>query len=129
MRLSVPRQETSDGRQKPPLQRGNAAEQSELSVRDCEVDHVTTKRCLSWIEDPNREVDCMGLPERRDEPGNFVVREGRELLEHPFRVLKRQFGFIKVRYRGLKKNTAQLTTLFGLSNLWMARRQLMGIAA
>ena len=29
-----------------------------------------------------------------------------------------------MRYRGLKKNTAQLTTLFALSNLWMAREKL-----
>jgi transposase, IS5 family len=50
----------------------------------------------------------------------------RAKVEHPFRVLKRQFGFTKVRYRGLAKNTAQLVTLFALSNLWMARRQLMG---
>ena len=51
----------------------------------------------------------------------------RARVEHPFRVLKRQFGFTKVRYRGLKKNTAQIVTLFALSNLWMARRQLMGL--
>ena len=50
----------------------------------------------------------------------------RAKVEHPFRVIKRQFGFTKVRYRGLMKNTAQLVTLFALSNLWMARRQLMG---
>ena len=49
----------------------------------------------------------------------------RAKVEHPFRVIKRQFGFVKVRYRGLAKNTAQLVTLFALSNLWMARRQLM----
>ena len=49
----------------------------------------------------------------------------RAKVEHPFRVIKRQFGFTKVRYRGLKKNTAQLTTLFALSNLWMARRKLL----
>src|SRR5471032_2754760 len=47
----------------------------------------------------------------------------RAKVEHPFRVLKQQFGFTKVRYRGLKKNTAQIVTLFALSNLWMARRQ------
>ena len=47
-------------------------------------------------------------------------------VEHPFRVVKQQFGFSKVRYRGLAKNTAQLVTLFALSNLWMARRDLMG---
>ena len=45
--------------------------------------------------------------------------------EHAFRVIKRQFGFTKVRYRGLAKNTAQLYTLFALSNVWMARRQLI----
>jgi len=50
----------------------------------------------------------------------------RAKVEHPFRVIKRQFGFVKVRYRGLKKNTAQLVTLFALSNLWMVRSKLMG---
>ena len=49
----------------------------------------------------------------------------RAKVEHPFRVLKCQFGFVKVRYRGLAKNTAQLVTLFALGNLWMARRKLM----
>lgn len=46
-------------------------------------------------------------------------------VEHPFRTIKRQFGYTKVRYRGLAKNTAQVLTLFALSNLWMVRRQLM----
>ena len=36
----------------------------------------------------------------------------RAKVEHPFRVIKRQFGYTKVRYRGLAKNTAQLFTLF-----------------
>jgi IS5 family transposase len=49
----------------------------------------------------------------------------RAKVEHPFRVIKRQFGFVKVRYRGLAKNTAQLHTLFALSNLWMARHRLL----
>ena len=53
----------------------------------------------------------------------------RAKVEHPFRVVKRQFGYVKVRYRGLKKNTAQLVTLFALSNLWMVRSKLMGIEA
>jgi IS5 family transposase len=41
----------------------------------------------------------------------------RAKVEHPFRVIKRQFGHVKVRYRGLAKNTAQLHTLFALANL------------
>ena len=49
----------------------------------------------------------------------------RAKVEHPFRVIKRQFGYTKVRYRGLMKNTLQLKTLFALSNLWMARHQLL----
>ncbi|MDM7580390.1 transposase, partial [Xanthomonas fragariae] len=49
----------------------------------------------------------------------------RAKVEHPFRVIKRQFGYTKVRYRGLAKNTAHVLTLFALSNLWMVRRQLL----
>ena len=41
----------------------------------------------------------------------------RAKVEHPFRVIKCQFGYVKVRYKGLAKNTAQLMTLFALSNL------------
>jgi transposase, IS5 family len=49
----------------------------------------------------------------------------RAKVEHPFRVIKRQFGHVKVRYRGLAKNTAQLHTLFALANLWLVRKQLL----
>jgi transposase, IS5 family len=53
----------------------------------------------------------------------------RAKVEHPFRVIKRQFGHTMVRYRGLAKNTAQLHTLFALANLWMARGKLQGARA
>ena len=49
----------------------------------------------------------------------------RAKVEHSFHVVKRQFGFVRLRYRGLKKNTLQLRTLFALSNLWMSWHQLM----
>ncbi len=45
--------------------------------------------------------------------------------EHAYRVVKQQWGFTKVRYRGLAKNKARAYTLFGLANLYMVRRQLM----
>jgi IS5 family transposase len=45
-----------------------------------------------------------------------------------FRVVKRQFGFVKVRFRGMAKNTVQVITLFALSNLWIARKKLLAIA-
>ncbi len=46
-------------------------------------------------------------------------------MEHPFRVIKRQFGLAKVRFKGLAKNTALVIKLVALSNLWMARRKLI----
>jgi IS5 family transposase len=55
----------------------------------------------------------------------YAKAQMRAKVEHPFRVIKRQFGYTKVRYRGLMKNTAQQTTLFALSNLWMMRKRLL----
>ena len=49
----------------------------------------------------------------------------RAKVEHPFRVIKQQFGYAKTRYRGLAKNTARLTMMFALSNLWMVRWQIL----
>lgn len=49
----------------------------------------------------------------------------RAFVEHPFRIVKCVFGYRKVRFKGLLKNTAQLLTLFALANLYMARRLLM----
>jgi IS5 family transposase len=41
----------------------------------------------------------------------------RAKVDHAFRVIKRQFGYKKVRFRGLAKNIAQVVALFALSNL------------
>lgn len=46
-------------------------------------------------------------------------------VEHPFQVLKCQWGYSKVRYRGLQKNTLQLNTLFALINLFRVRKILL----
>ena len=46
----------------------------------------------------------------------------RSRVEHVFHVIKRQFGYTKVRYKGLEKNAAQVFTLIGLTNLYLARR-------
>jgi len=56
---------------------------------------------------------------------DYAKAQVRAKVEHPFRVIKRQFGYTKVRFRGLVKNTAQPTTLFTLSNLWMMRKRLL----
>ena len=51
----------------------------------------------------------------------------RARVEHPFRVIKCQFGLMKVRFRGLAKNTSHVITLFALSNLWMVRKRLLAM--
>lgn len=48
----------------------------------------------------------------------------RSRVEHLFRVMKWQFEYTKVRYRGLVKNAAQVFTLIGLTNLYLARRRM-----
>jgi IS5 family transposase len=56
---------------------------------------------------------------------NTAIASIRSKVEHPFRVIKRQFGYTKVRYRGLSKNHSQITVLFALSNLYQARGALL----
>ena len=58
------------------------------------------------------------------EIGEKVKASIRAKVEHPFLKVKRQFGYAKVRYRGLSKNRERLTMLLGLANLLMARRWL-----
>ena len=55
---------------------------------------------------------------------NRILSGLRSAVEHPFRVLKRQFGHAKVRYRGLFKNGQHLFSQFALVNLYLARHEL-----
>ena len=48
----------------------------------------------------------------------------RAKVEHPFQIVKVRFGYAKVRYRGLFKNTQRLALLLGLANVVRAERQL-----
>jgi IS5 family transposase len=49
----------------------------------------------------------------------------RARVEHVFHVVKRIFGFVKVRYRGLAKNGHRLIVNFALANLYLTRRRLL----
>ena len=83
--------------------------------------HVAMKRSKRQALDRDNAVDA--LIEQHEQTKASI----RAKVEHPFRVLKQQFGYVKVRYRGLKKNTAQIVTLFALGNLWMARHKLLAM--
>ena len=56
---------------------------------------------------------------------NRLRSRARARCEHVFHVVKRLWGFRKVRYRGLAKNTARLFTAFALANLYLLRRRLL----
>lgn len=88
---------------------------SELKLRW----HIAIKRSKRKALDLQQPIPA--LQEQLEQAKSKI----RAKVEHPFRVIKRQFGHTKVRYRGLRKNTQQLHTLFALANLWMARARLL----
>ena len=84
---------------------------------------------VSWHvamrSDKRKRLDKNKLAERLIDKVERSKASIRAKVEHPFRAVRRRFGFEKVCYRGLKKNTGQLTTLFALLNLRMARGKLL----
>jgi len=56
---------------------------------------------------------------------NHKMSSIRARVEHVFRVIKRQFGYTKVRYKRIAKKAAQVFSLIGLTNLYLARRALI----
>jgi IS5 family transposase len=88
------------------------------------------KRSVQW-HIAGRPSDMAKMPEGRAKAKarkqEYQKASIRAKVEHPFRVIKRQFGLTKVRFKGLAKNTAHVITLFALSNLWMARKKLMAM--
>jgi IS5 family transposase len=88
------------------------------------------KRDVLW-NIAGRPSDIAKMPEGRAKArarkNEYEKASVRAKVEHPFRVIKRQFGLAKVRFKGLAKNTAHVITLFALSNLWMARKKLMAM--
>jgi IS5 family transposase len=62
---------------------------------------------------------------KRQRARNRRLSRVRAVVEHPYLVVKQLWGHAKVRYRGLKKNLAQMNMLFGLANLYRVRCRLM----
>lgn len=75
-----------------------------------------------------RPASKAGLSERR-RAINRARSRTRARGKHPFHVVKRLWGFAKVRYRGVAKNLARAQTMFALANLYVVRRQLLPAGA
>ena len=73
----------------------------------------------------NRRYRNRGLVDEVERAKNRSKSKVRAKVEHPIGVIKRVFGFTKVRYRGLKKNAHRLIVTCALANLFMARRHLL----
>ena len=73
----------------------------------------------------NQRYRYRGVVDEVERGKNRRKSSVRAKVEHPFQVIKRVFGFVKVRYRGLAKNTERLWVTCGLTNLFMVRRRLL----
>src|SRR5215472_856175 len=73
----------------------------------------------------NRRYRHRGVVDKTERAKNRTKSKVRARVEHPIGVIKRVFGFVKVRYRGLAKNTHRLVVTCALANLFMARRHLL----
>jgi IS5 family transposase len=72
----------------------------------------------------SRRVKYKNFVDEIEKTKNRVKARVRAKVEHPFRILKRIFGFERVRYRGLKKNHQRLCACFALVNLYLHRKRL-----
>src|SRR6516165_1700155 len=73
----------------------------------------------------NRRYRHRGVVDEVERAKNRTKSKVRARVEHSIGVIKRVFGFAKVRYRGLKKNAHRLLVTCALANLFMARRYLL----
>ena len=73
----------------------------------------------------NRRYRHRGVVDDTERAKNRAKSKVRARVEHPIGVIKRVFGFVKVRYRGLAKNAHRLVVTCALANLFMARRHLL----
>ena len=73
----------------------------------------------------NRRYRHRGVVDEAERAKNRTKSKVRAKVEHSIGVIKRVFGFAKVRYRGLDKNTHRLLVTCALANLFMARRHLL----
>lgn len=80
--------------------------------------------CWGLLDKAKRGGALSGKQKKR----NRLWASVRAKVEHPFRVLKCQWGYRRVRYRGLAKNTVPIWSLVGLANLYLTRKKLMALA-
>ena len=94
--------------------RGYASEEKQRAAEDAGVLWAVKEKAK-----PGRTLT------KRQRARNRRFGKMRAKVEHVFRVVKCQFGYRKVRYRGIAKNGAQVFALFALANLYLVRRRIV----
>ena len=72
----------------------------------------------------SRRTRCKNYIDEEAKRKNTTKARVGSKVEHPFRILKRIFGFTKVRYRGLWKSHQWLCAAFALLNFYQHRNRL-----
>jgi transposase, IS5 family len=84
------------------------------------------KECAPLAQDhTHRRYRYKNGIDQQERAKNRTKSSVRSKVEHVFQVMKLKFGFVKVRYRGLKKNAHQLFVICGLVNLFLSRKKLL----
>jgi len=73
----------------------------------------------------NQRVRKGGVIDEVERAKNRNKSKVRARVEHVFAVVKRLWGYTKVRYRGLQKNATRCFVALGLANIFLARQRLM----
>jgi transposase, IS5 family len=81
------------------------------------------RECAALAQDhTHRRYRYKNGIDEQERAKNRTKSSVRSKVEHPFQVMKLKFGFVKVRYRGLKKNAHQLFVICGLVNRFSVER-------
>jgi transposase, IS5 family len=94
------------------------------------ADKLYPKKGRSWhIAIKRGKLKKMAEGEQKDKLKEAETTKAsiRARVEHPFHTLKCVFGYTKIRFKGLVKNTSQIVILFALGNLHRARKKLLAI--
>jgi len=101
----------------------------DLSYRGIENRKEAKDIAVNWYitmtPDKRSELNLQTASGQFREVAERIKASIRAKVEHPFCIIKSQFGYTQALCRGLAKNPTRLHTLFALSNLWMARTHLL----
>src|SRR5467141_3039819 len=91
--------------------------------------HVIKEGAPGAQDNTHRRYRYKNGIDEQERAKNRTQSSVRSKVEHVFQVMKLQLGFVKLRYRGLKKNAHQLFVICGLVNLFLSRQKLLTASA